>query len=636
MLRLVCAVCAAAFLSQALAQDDDAVVVTATRFPDAKRDLPVGVTVITAADIQKSASSNLAEILAQFGLVHIRDNSGSPNQSVDLRGFGITGDQNTLLLVDGIRISENELSTAQLTSVPLESIERIEVVRGSGAVQYGSGASGGTINIITRRLRPGETRGNLLGRVGGYGTREVRAGYGRMNESTGLSLDVSQEDTVGYRRHNQYQQTNVAGLLDWRDGARRTFLRIAYARQGLDLPGALTEAQIKVNPRQQGAFLGKGDREDVTVTLGGSWRGEGHELSADLAYRDKNATAVFLPAFVIDTRVGLVSVQPRGKWKFDALGRKHDLTAGVDVESWDYESRNPFATTDGLQRNGALYAAANFWATDSTRLVTGLRLQQSEQRLGPNNEDFNLHAAELALRQHFGDAWSVYGKFGTSFRLATFDEVCFVCLSPLLQPQQSRGGELATEYARGGTRLRLAAHAQRLRNEIYFSPLVPPFGANINLSPTERRGLELEGATRLTASLDWRASYALQQATFRSGVYGGTDVTGKTVPLVPRRIASTGLSWAATARDRVNLSVRYVDKQYYDNDQANRFSRTPSYALIDLKLDRSFRRNLRGAIEVRNLLDKDYYSYGIWNGATSFSAYPQAQRALYLTLAASL
>src|SRR5262245_29013034 len=84
---------------------EDAVVVTATRFPDVKRDLPVGVTIITAEDIQKSASSNLAEILAQFGLVNIRDNTGSPNQQVDLRGFGISGDQNTLVLVDGIRWS---------------------------------------------------------------------------------------------------------------------------------------------------------------------------------------------------------------------------------------------------------------------------------------------------------------------------------------------------------------------------------------------------------------------------------------------------------------------------------------------------------------------------------------------------
>src|SRR5687767_1802368 len=180
MLRSVAGVLAGIFVSVSFAQDD-AVVVTATRFADSKRNLPVGVTVITADDIRRSATSNLPEILAQYGLLHIRDNSGSPSQQVDLRGFGATGDQNTLVLVDGLKLSENEQVPAQLTSIPLDSIERIEIVRGSGAVLYGGGASGGTINIITRGA--GARRGYVLGRAGGYGTKEGRAGYTARGET---------------------------------------------------------------------------------------------------------------------------------------------------------------------------------------------------------------------------------------------------------------------------------------------------------------------------------------------------------------------------------------------------------------------------------------------------------------------
>src|SRR3989441_12872076 len=144
-------------------------------------------------------------------LIHIRDNTGTPNQQLDLRGFGITGDQNTLVLVDGLRISENELTAAQLNGIALESIERIEIVRGSGAVLYGGGATGGTINIITRRAQPGTVRGYGLARFGGYGTAEGRAGYGRTGDVGGFSLDASNEDTSGYRRNNHFRQTNLAG-----------------------------------------------------------------------------------------------------------------------------------------------------------------------------------------------------------------------------------------------------------------------------------------------------------------------------------------------------------------------------------------------------------------------------------------
>ena len=140
MLRIIAGFLAG--ISIAFAQDD-AVVITATRFPDSKRDLPVGVTVISADDIRKSATSNLPEILAQFGLLQVRNLAGTQNQQVDLRGFGVTGDQNTLVLLDGLRLTEADLESAQLSAIPLESIERIEIVRGAGSVLYGAGATGG-------------------------------------------------------------------------------------------------------------------------------------------------------------------------------------------------------------------------------------------------------------------------------------------------------------------------------------------------------------------------------------------------------------------------------------------------------------------------------------------------------------
>ena len=212
MLRFLSGLLAGFWLSFACAQDD-AVVVTATRFPDTKRELPVGVTVITADDIRSSASTNLGDILAQFGLLNIRDLQGTQNPQVDLRGFGITGDQNTLVLLDGIRMSENELAPAQLSGIPIDAIERIEIVRGAGALLDGAGASGGTINIITRRGAAGERRGRVLGRAGGYGTGEMRAGFERYGETLGGGLAASYEDTKGYRSNSHYRQRRALGNL---------------------------------------------------------------------------------------------------------------------------------------------------------------------------------------------------------------------------------------------------------------------------------------------------------------------------------------------------------------------------------------------------------------------------------------
>lgn len=637
------------------AAQEDAVVVTATRFADSKRNLAVGVSVVTAEDIRASASSNLAEVLAQFGLLHIRDNAGSPNQQLDLRGFGVTGSENTLVLVDGVRLSENEITSPQLSSIPIESIERIEVLRGSGAVLYGAGAAGGTINIITRRAKPGETRAYGVGRFGGYGTQEFRAGWSKQGESLGLSLTLSDEDTRGYRRNNRFQQTNLAGALEAKAalaaGETRGWLRFGFDDQHQGLPGALSEAQIAADRRQSFNTADYGERNGGHVVAGGSIRAGRHEFSADLAYRKKHADAfLFNNTFFVDTRAEYRAITPRAKLGFDAFGRAHELVLGFDLDRWKYETASaaspqaiaaPFSKRLGEQTNRALYGQLSLWLSPATRLVAGVRRQRNEDRLTENvfplddrRESNTLGAHELALRHRFEGGWSAYGKLNRSFRLGTFDDnACFFppCNADLLRPQTSDARELGVELERRALRARASVYDMKLDREIYFSPLT---FTTLNLSPTRRRGLELEGGWRALEALELRAALAVQEARFRSGVYGGTDVTGNEVPLVPRTLLTAGASWKVGESSRLNASLRHVGRQRFDNDQANTFPRRmPSYALLDLKFEQRIGR-AHLAFEVRNLLDKEYFSYAIRNGAgTTFNAFPAPGRAAFVSVA---
>jgi len=648
MLRPLSGLLAAISVSLAFAQDD-AVVVTATRFPDIKRDLPVGVTVITADDIRKSASSNLGDVLAQFGLLQIRDLAGTQNPQLDLRGFGITGDQNTLVLLDGLRINEADLESAQLSAIPLESIERIEVVRGGGAVLYGGGTSGGTINIITRRGKEGETRADALVRAGGYGTQEARAGFERYGDSFGGGLAASYEDTDGYRANGDYRQRSALGKLEARSREGRAYLKGGVDEQRAGLPGSLTEAQINENPRQTNTPDDWRSRDGAHLVLGGTRYFGRHEVSADLGYRQRNTQSFFAAfgGFFTDTDANLWSFTPRARLAFDALGRSHELIVGADFERWDYGTRSAtapgapsFSVRNGDQASDALYAQTNFWLTASTRAVLGARTQRTTQRLSEEvfpvsdrRTDHDLEAYEAALRQDFGHGWSGYAKYGKSFRVANFDEnACFFppCTPTLLDPQTALTGELGLEYESRLLRLRASAYQIDLENEIYFSPLA---GANINLSPTRRRGVELESAWQAGESVDLRAALAFLEATFRSGVYGGVDVSGNTVPLVPEVLATGGVYWTYAPRSRASLNARYVGEQRFDNDQANTFPREqPAYMVVDFKLEQALARHWQLALEVRNLFDKGYFSYGTATGST-FSALPAPGRAGYVSLA---
>lgn len=630
------------------AQARDGVVVTATRFSDSSLERPIDVTVISADDIRRSATSNLPEILSQFGLLHIRDDAGSPNQQIDMRGFGITGDQNTLVLVDGVRLSENEQTTAQLNAIPIDSIDRIEILRGSGAVLYGGGATGGTINIITRTPLPGESRSQLLGRTGGYGTKELRAGYSRFGDIFGASIAFSSESTAGYRKNNQFDQTNLALGLDARGSDGRAYLRFGVDDQKLRLPGSLTEAQIQADRRQTLNPNDRSARDGVSAVLGGSWAWGKNEAGADLAYRDKHAIAAF-PGFFffVDTKASQRSFTPRAKLNFPALGRSQSITLGLDWQDWKYVSKSaasqatlsaPFSHRVGEQSNVALYALADLSVADATRLVLGARTQRTRERLAEQafpisdrREARNLMANEAALSQSFGGGWSGYAKYARSFRVANFDDnACFFppCAATLLDPQIANGIEGGVGWERGDWRLKAAVYEMRLKNEIYFSPLA---GSNINLSPTRRRGIELQGDWSATRNLDLRAGIAWQQAKFRSGVYGGVDVSGKDIPLVPGSIASASASWRFADKTRLNVNLRYVGAQRYDNDQANTFGRTqPDYTVVDMKLEHKLER-VDLALEAKNLLNKKYFSTGRVDlfGPTVFSAFPAPERAIY-------
>jgi iron complex outermembrane receptor protein len=243
----------------------------------------------------------------------------------------------------------------------------------------------------------------------------------------------------------------------------------------------------------------------------------------------------------------------------------------------------------------------------------------------------------VALRQNLWRNWSAYGRLGTSFRVATVDEVYnqfggpfFDSIVTLLEPQTSRDVEAGLQYRSGNMHARLGAFDMKLDNEIQF--FAPTF-SNINLPPTERRGLELEAGFEPAPGLTLSAGATATQARYRSGQIGGVDVTGNTIPLVPRDTENLTAAWKFAGNFTLAGSWRRVGKQYYDNDQTNTFpTQMPAYAVTDVKL--GYQRGPFGAaLAVTNLFDTHYYSYAIRNAAgTSFNAYPEQPRAFMASL----
>ena len=637
-----------AFVSDLHAQQLlDPVVVTSTRFESEQQKQPIAAQVITAEEIRESSATTVSEVLSKLGNVQTRISfTGVPDTPIDLRGFGMTGDQNTLVLVNGQRISEFENATARLSAIPLDSIERIEILRGSGAVLYGSGASGGTINIITRSSIAAPLSGNVSAQIGSHDSRDLRGGMQVGGENWGLRLNAQHYENDNYRKNNRVKQDAINGEL--RLGNQKDFIALGFNadNQKARLPGPRTEAELwsdrrgtntpsdYLNSKNQMVFL-RGEKNLGDVTLG-----------LDIGHRDKQGDMYNQSTWGssrMKTDVKTTIVSPRVLWKSKFGNVDNQLTAGIDWSEWSYHNDTAgtgwLSSLDehGKQKNRAIYIRDEMRFPTGTRLSLGARRESVEQnhreRLVPNPESSTkqyLNAHEIALQQELGRDFSAYGRMGRSFRIANIDENrCWFAPCPApLKPQTSQDREVGVQWSGKRASMRAGLFQMNVDNEIHYNALTY---SNMNLSPTRHRGLELEGRVFLGDSVDVAARYTRTQAKFREGVYGGVNVAGNDVPLVPKDRIGLNIGWQATDDTRATFNVIYTGKQRYDNDQANRFRRMPAYVVADLKVSHQMG-PWRFAAGINNLFDKKYYSYGIVNGAyTSFNAYPEDRRNAYIS-----
>lgn len=141
----------------------DEIKVTSTRITESI--MGKSATIITAEEIERSAGKTLPEILAIEAGINFTDFYGGASgarQRIDIRGFGETSTENTLILLNGRRLSDLDLAAVNFSAIPVDNIKQIEILRGSqGAVLYGGGSQGGAINIITKSAVVQGTHGNL-------------------------------------------------------------------------------------------------------------------------------------------------------------------------------------------------------------------------------------------------------------------------------------------------------------------------------------------------------------------------------------------------------------------------------------------------------------------------------------------
>lgn len=632
------------------------IVITASRSSD--RPTAQQTQTITRAQIDRSTASTVADLLRQTPGLQVRQLFGIAGSEavIDLGGFGASAGSNTLILIDGRRLNDIDLSAADIGGLSLDTVERIEILPASGGVLYGDGAVGGAINIVTRNTRSNAT--TIKVGAGSYNTREARllSNYSQGNVSSNFTLGSIDSD--GYRANNAVHRRDAGSKLAYAaDQDNELYLNLLASTQDGRLPGARrvtpSSDQLHDDPRGTSTPNDYANEQRAQGIVG--WRrqlGTGATLIVEAGHRYKEQKAFFddysfggLYASAINTTLNTDTVTPRVEL-YRQLGNVASFTqGGIDFYRTQYDSNRsqtagaaPIHQIDMLSRSNNLYLQQTFSA-DRNKLTLGAREMRNDTIASDNYDAsapggaFDMAATPFRSQQRAGMYEAAFSReindrveagvaFARSARIPTVDERyqydsffnrTFTPLKVQTGRNFSTYSTLKTEYGE----LRASLFYNKLENEIHFNATT---FSNENLDPTLHKGGHLSWSKSIggTTTLQLQTSY--QDAKFRAGAN-----QGKNIPLIARNTHGITIDHQLTPAWLLSASSTYVGARYFDNDQTNSFGqKIPDYIRTDLRARYTYKGwQLTTAINnVGNVRDSVDYGVSSTSAAGTYNAYP--------------
>ena len=597
-----------------------AVVVSAARTEQSTLTTPASITVISRQQIEDSGSTHIVEVLRGQGGVQINDLYGDGSRAtVGMRGFAESAGSNTLVLVDGRRLNNPDISSPDLNSIAIEDIERIEIVQGSAGVLFGDQAVGGVINIITRK--PGALRHSLELSAGSYNTVKFHGMTSQaMDNGVNYLLSLDARESDNYRQHNESSYLNGFGKLGYDYSRGSVFAELQYVDDELNTPGTLFADELETDRRQVSPNFAT-DFSDATTKVGrlglvqelaDNWSFEG-----ELTRRDTDGVFRLSSVFGAETENAtqdrvIKEFTPRFIGFIPALNNTM-LTIGGDAVESDYKLNSRLGKQSNDQSQRSLYVQAVIPAVRTLDVTLGVRYAEVNNELSDGytfvNEkiDDDVTVGTLGLAIKANSNVRVLLRADQNYRFAKVDEYTNAQPFPappstiILKTQKGLSLETGVEWTQGNNSAKFMIYKLELENEIAYDPV---HFANINLDDTERTGIITNGYWQTTKRLGLSASYSYTDAEVSSGAFAGKDI-----PFVAKHSALLATDYSVSSAWQLYGELVAISDRVFSGDFDNVLSKLPGYGVVNIKAEYQVD-NFSFGGRVNNVLNKQYSEVG--------------------------
>ena len=568
----------------------DTVVVTATRTPQALADIISDTVTIKAEQIAEAGAGSVVDLLKRQRGIEVTRNGGAGSSSnVYIRG---ANSNQSIVLVDGVRIGSSTTGAANWSAIPLTAIDHIEIVYGPLSSLYGADAIGGVIQIFTKQGKgaPAVTA------FAGYGSDKTReadvtvSGATGGEHSFGYAVSAGKEKSDGFSTarpglssynpdDDGYDKENVSGQFS---------LQLAKGYEA----GALF-LHSKLDSQYDAAGAGSYDVRSKNIIDTASVYAKAQPLpiwDSLLQYsetRDKgeNYTKAGAGGYALIT-----TEQSFITWQ-------NDLRIGADVLQLLYEHRKEDVRTNGFNLRDPERTTNSFAASYNARRGASL-LSASVRR--DNTIYGSQNTGSLGYGYNITQALRATASYGTSFRAPTYNELYFPGYgNPANKPEEGRNAEVGLRYDDGVNALSAGYYRNRLTDMLVNTVPCPfgradyPGGCAYNVNRATLEGITLSAATRL-AGINLAANLDLQDPK--------DETTGKRLQRRSKKHGNVTADYGIGAL-KAGVELEVSGDRYDDAANKNRLG---GYGLVNLYATYAFSRDWSALVRWNNIGDKRY------------------------------